>query len=109
MAARLDGSQPPVVLVDDTSRFLSPMYDTDFSSDSQTLVYRNQGLFRVPLTGLRPPRQLDAPDLDNFGRADWFRVLSGRRGVLFLARPDDEAPYELFLGVLDRAVRGASR
>lgn len=109
MVGRLDGSQPPAVLVDDPSRFQYPLSESDFTADSQTFVYRRGGLFSVPLTGLRPPRQLDAPDLDDVGRADWFRIMGGRRGVLFLARPDGDAPYELFLGVLDRAVRGVPR
>jgi hypothetical protein len=111
----LDGSVPSRVLVDDPAIFDLGLITWGFTPDSQTFVYPsfaylNAGLFSVPLTGGRPPRQLDSPILGSGLRgSQWFQVLSQRRGVLFLADPMQEQAHELFLGVLDRPVRGVPR
>lgn len=108
MAGRVDGTQPPVVLVDDPNRF-SGFPVAEFTADSQTLVYASQGLFAVPLAGGREPRQLDGPHPGGLTSPGDFQVLGERRGVLFLADPLEEGASELFLGVLDRPVRGVPR
>jgi hypothetical protein len=102
----MDGSDVAelIVSMDDLGGDFPSLY---FTPDAERVLYARGGLFEVPLSGARPPLRIDTPS--PFGGPGRFVLpLADSRGVLFTARQEGNGT-QLFLGLLERAVRPGPR